>query len=703
MRIFSSNRGRFVPTLAIAALVGVVLLPAGSAVAAPLTQTTFSEEDFSGASAPGFLAPAVSDGVNSVCLTAGTNTTATPIAGCGAPAEAIGVLRLTGLAQSQSGGVGSTSSVPISKGLDVSFNSYQWGGTQADGMTLYLAATDPFAPEVPTLLGALGGSLGYSAAGATPGLANGYLGIGLDVYGNYVLPFFEGTGCVDSYPNTPNSISVRGPGNGTQGYCVLSVNQLQSGSLRGSGDRSTASVPVEVIINPSTEIITARENASISVAPGTYAVIVQPRSGALQTYAAPLPSIHNGLLPADLYDPSWVDPVTGYPYKLTFGWTGGNGGQYDYHEVSHGHATTALGATPALEATLSGDTTIAPTRSSTVTIASNLSTTEGSEDESVIATTTFPAGFTPTVAANSGWVCVIAGQQNTCTHTSATTIEPGDDLPSLVLPYTVGAGASSGTIETVVSSVDATSAAASLAVAVAKDATTTSASATQQPGTTGASTVFTAVVDSAAVAASGTVTVTDTRTHTVLCTGTLIAASAGSEATATCTANFPVGATASDIVLEYLGDDSHEGSIATLAAVIIIAAPTAIDISASLGVDGVVTFDVTGLPQEATGTVSYTSSIETLCTVTLPTTSCQRTLPVGTHMFTATYNGDGSFAPSTDSVTFTVLSAAAGGLAITGAAASVAIFLALGLLVAGALILLAWRRRVSWRSTASFG
>lgn len=703
MRVFSSHQARFVPTLAIAALVSVALLSAASALAAPLPQTIFAEEGFSGESVPGFHAPAVSDGVNSVCLTAGTNTTATPIAGCGAPAEGTGVLRLTGLAQNQSGGVGSTSSVPISKGLDVSFTSYQWGGTEADGMTLYLAATDPFAPEVPTLLGAVGGSLGYSASGSTPGLANGYLGIGLDFYGNYVLPGFQGTGCVDSYPNTPNSISVRGPGNGTRGYCVLSVSELASGSLRGSGDRSTAAVPVEVVINPSPEIITARENAGISVAPGTYAVIVQPRNGALQTFAAPLPSIHNGLIPAGLYDPSWIEPVTGYPYKLTFGWTGGNGAQYDYHEVSHVYATTALGATPALEATMTGDATIAPTRSSAVTIASNLSATEGSEDESVIATTTFPAGFTPTVATNSGWVCTISGQQNTCTHTSAATIEPGDGLPSLVLPYAVGAGASSGTIDTVVSSVDATSAAAGLAVTVAKDATTISASATQQPGTTGASTVFSAVVDSDSVAASGTVTVTDSRTDTVLCTGTLVAASAGSEATAACAANFPAGATASDIVFEYLGDDSHKGSTATLAAVTIVATPTAIDISASLGSDGFVTVGVTGLPQGATGTVSYTSNNETLCTVTLPTTSCQRTLPVGAHTVTATYNGDGTFAPSTDSVTFTVLSAAPGGLAITGAAASVAIFLALGLLVSGVLILLAWRRRVSWRSTTSLG
>ncbi|MDO9590205.1 MAG: hypothetical protein Q7J04_03575, partial [Microcella sp.] len=377
----SSLRSRFTPTLVIAVVAAGLFVPAGGAIAAPPPpQSVFADETFAGASAGSFLAPAAPTGVNSACLTAGPDPSATPIPGCNTDAAGSGVLRLTGVVQSQSGGVGSTSSVPISKGLDVSFDSYQWGGTAADGLTFYLAATDPFAPEVPTTLGALGGSLGYSAAGSTPGLANGYLGIGLDYYGNFVLPFFQGTGCSVDHPNTPNSINVRGPGNANQGYCVLTADPV-SGSLRGSGDRSTARVPVEVVINPSAQSITARENSDVTVNAGTYAVIVQPIGGAVQSFSGPLPSTLNGLLPADLYDPSWIDPETGYPYKLTFGWTGGNGGQYDFHEVGNAYATTALGATPAFEATMTGDTTVAPTASSTVTITSNLSATEGSEDE----------------------------------------------------------------------------------------------------------------------------------------------------------------------------------------------------------------------------------------------------------------------------------------------------------------------------------
>ena len=57
------------------------------------------------------------------------------------------------------------------------------------------------------------------------GLANGYLGVGLDVYGNYSSPGFDGTGCPASpswaAAQMPGQVVVRGPGNGTAGYCPV--------------------------------------------------------------------------------------------------------------------------------------------------------------------------------------------------------------------------------------------------------------------------------------------------------------------------------------------------------------------------------------------------------------------------------------------------------------------------------------------------
>lgn len=704
------DRGRLRASLAITALIGIAVLPAVAASgdlasAAPGDQSVFVDESFAGPSVgDAFIAPSVAEGVNVACLTAGTDPIASPIPGCGTDAAGSGVLRLTEAVGGQTGGVGSTASVPISKGLDVSFDSYQWGGTLADGMTLYLAATDPFAPEVPTMLGALGGSLGYSAQGTVPGLANGYLGIGLDFYGNFAVDEFGGSGCAPGPGFTPNGVTVRGPGNGTVGYCLLDATALAEGSLRGGGDRSTARVPVEVVINPSaSQTITARENSDVLVAPGRYAVIVQPVGGALQVFDGPLPSVGNGLIPAGLYDPSWIDPATGYPYKLTFGWTGGTGGQHDFHEVANARATTALGATPALEAAMDGEEDVVPTRSSQVTISSSLSSDSGTEDEPITATATFPAGFAPSASTSAGWVCTIAGQQQTCTYDAPGTLFPGDPLPPLVLPYTVAAGAASGAIDAVVSSIDATSAAVSLAIAVAKDPTSLVASASQQPGATGERTVFRAVVDAPVEAPSGTITVTDQRTSAELCTAPLVAQGSAASAEAVCVADLPGGAAAADVLVTYSGDDAHAASSASPAAITETITPTEIALTAEIGTDGTVSFDVTGLTAGATGAVVYSANGAVLCTATLPDTSCTATLPPGVTVVSALYGGDAVFSASADALAVAVPSApsepvapaepaAGSGLPVTGADALPLLGAALALLAIGAAILVIARR-----------
>ena len=109
-----------------------------------------------------------------------------------------GVLRLTEAQDDQEGGA-LTISVPASNGLDATFDTYQYGGTGADGIGFVLAAENPANPVAPTQIGQPGGDLGYAAGHATEdeGLAYGYLGVGLDVYGNYSNPSSNGSGCTD--------------------------------------------------------------------------------------------------------------------------------------------------------------------------------------------------------------------------------------------------------------------------------------------------------------------------------------------------------------------------------------------------------------------------------------------------------------------------------------------------------------------------
>src|SRR5208283_4080866 len=58
-----------------------------------------------------------------------------------------------------------------------------------------------------------------------------------------------------------------------------------------------------------------------------------------------------------------------------------------------------------------------------------------------------------------------------------------------------------------------------------------------------------------------------------------------------------------------------------------------------------VAVSVAGMPADATGTVTFTSGATTLCTVSLPTLSCNTssTLAPATYPVTATYSGDGNY------------------------------------------------------------
>ncbi len=99
------------------------------------------------------------------------------------------------------------------------------------------------------------------------GLAHGYMGFGLDVFGNFTNSAYDGTGCTDPSWLTSvlhaQNVTIRGPGNGMVGYCVVdsTLNPAHGGGLGGKkldnvsgtdATRSTSLVPVEVALNPST-------------------------------------------------------------------------------------------------------------------------------------------------------------------------------------------------------------------------------------------------------------------------------------------------------------------------------------------------------------------------------------------------------------------------------------------------------------------
>jgi Bacterial lectin len=183
-----SNRILFVP-----AFLFLALFPADG-----FGQSLLVDESFGNSTAPGWVLQ------GSAQLTSGT-----------VDPNGAGWLRLTPASNSTEGFAYLNQAVPLSSGIDIKVQYQTWGKTGtvgADGLALDLfsgAITTPTA-------GAFGGSLGYAqglnGATPTPGLTGGIVGIGIDENGNFANPTENRVGGPGP---EPNSITIRGPGNGS--------------------------------------------------------------------------------------------------------------------------------------------------------------------------------------------------------------------------------------------------------------------------------------------------------------------------------------------------------------------------------------------------------------------------------------------------------------------------------------------------------
>ncbi len=286
----------------------------------------------------------------SACLTAGNNTSQTPIPDCSSDgaADGNGVLRLTDNVGSEEGGALTSLSVPASNGLDATFNSYQYGGGGADGIGFVIAAEDPSNPDAPTQLGQPGGDLGYSGGTGTSGTWALPTATSVSAWTSSATtpaPSFDGTGCSDpSWAGAnPGQVVVRGPGNAGVGYCLVDSSANERGgtqNLHGSS-RSDSVVPVEVVLNTTSAAVPmsgsqfTTDGVPDSVPAGDYGVAWVPLDGSPEFYVGPLPSTTNGGIPSGLYPEGWINPTTGIPYQLGFGWVGSTGAVTDVHEVSN--------------------------------------------------------------------------------------------------------------------------------------------------------------------------------------------------------------------------------------------------------------------------------------------------------------------------------------------------------------------------------
>lgn len=140
-----------------------------------------------------------------------------------------GWLRLTTDNTNQKGYAYINTSFPSTIGVYIELEYKTWRSKDdtsyngADGISVFLFdATKNFS------IGAFGGSLGYANQNSNPGLAGGYLGIGLDEYGNFARSSEEKNGGTSDL--APNSIVLRGPQDNAKPYRYLIHKQLQTSS-----------------------------------------------------------------------------------------------------------------------------------------------------------------------------------------------------------------------------------------------------------------------------------------------------------------------------------------------------------------------------------------------------------------------------------------------------------------------------------------
>jgi Domain of unknown function DUF11/Outer membrane protein beta-barrel domain/Bacterial lectin len=286
-----------------------------------------------------------------------------------------GWLRLTDAGNDEQGMALDTSqtiapSVPVT----VRINYVSWGGTGADGITVFLY------DSTQNMSGAnLGGGLGYC------GGAGGYFAIGLDEYGNFSNPG-DRCGAASGGPGPePESLVIRGP--------LSANNQYVTGVTIASG-----------IDDPGVSTRPAPKTVLVTLTPAAvgYTVTAEFQSASGQPFQVLFSNVSFPYAP---------------PASLSVGFSGSTGGSTNYHELQ-GLVT----ATPDdLQVTLTGPATVLQGTpvTYTLTVTNNGAYPIDAADAPTV-TDALPAAITGaswTCVASAGASCTASGSGNLNTST----------------------------------------------------------------------------------------------------------------------------------------------------------------------------------------------------------------------------------------------------------------------------------------------
>lgn len=263
----------------------------------PRAEASIINEPMTGATAPGWVIG------GSAYLTASS--------GVDAPGD--GWLRLTQPLNNQAGYGFLNTPFDISAGVVIQFDYATWGGNGADGYSVYLF--DAIYDATSFSPGASGGSLGYdkkTTAPLDPGLTGGYIGVGVDEYGNYSN---QTEGRVDIAPLGacsgffPNEVGVRGPATNSYDWLGGSCTLGQALGFNGLGYR-----PIQTGVQYRKVVIYLTPQS----APNYLRVDVYVQFG----YNQPLTAVVTGLMTGQ--------PI---PASVKIGYAASTGGSTNYHEI----------------------------------------------------------------------------------------------------------------------------------------------------------------------------------------------------------------------------------------------------------------------------------------------------------------------------------------------------------------------------------
>jgi len=353
----------------------------------------------------------------STCLTAAVISATNSIPACPAgdpggvsgtlpDTDGQGALRLTNDVGNLSSFAYSQQAYPSGQGYTIDFDSAAYdttsagpNATGADGISFFLID----GAITPTMAGAYGGSLGYaqkSGSPNTPGLVGGYLGVGLDEYGNFANDNEgRGAGCAAANQShnsgvITQSVTVRGAaGSDNNHYCyIANSGSLTPGiSVPTATTRTAALRHVHITLTPSNNISVAMD-------------------------------FHDGRGLVTVIPPLNIAAVSGQPTlpsTFKFGFASSTGGANNIHELRDLVVTPDY---PDLAVTSTHTDPFTAGTTASYTISATDAITAGPTTGSVVITDTVPNGLTPTGASGTDWSCPINGQIVTCTYTGAAPI-----------------------------------------------------------------------------------------------------------------------------------------------------------------------------------------------------------------------------------------------------------------------------------------